>query len=182
MGKRYQKISAADRIFIANQPVFFVATATADSSINLSPKGSDTLRVLGDNRVLWLNYTGSGNETAAHLAVDGRITLMLCAFDGKPLILRLYGKAKAIHPRDEDWGDLITNFDHFPSARQLIDCEIVTVQRSCGFSVPLMALQGEREHMDQWNAKKEKEGFEHYWREKNMRSIDGLPTHVIEDE
>jgi len=182
MGTRYTDINEADRLFIAKQPMFFVATATADSSVNVSPKGSDTLRVLEGNRVLWLNYTGSGNETAAHLALDGRITLMFCAFAGEPLILRLYGKAKAIHPRDSQWHDLITHFADFPSARQLIDCEITTVQRSCGFTVPLMELKGDRDHMKNWVAKRQDKGFEAYWREKNRLSVDGLPTHVLDDE
>ena len=181
MGVRYKKISDADNAFVKEQSIFFVATGTADSSINLSPKGSDTLRVLEGNRVVWLNYTGSGNETAAHLALDGRITLMFCAFAGDPLILRFYGSAKAIHPRDEDWSELVSHFGEFPSVRQLIDCEITAVQRSCGFTVPLMELQGERHHMNDWVAKREEQGFESYWRKKNSLSIDGLPTHILDE-
>lgn len=182
MGTRYSKINSADQEFISRQAMFFVATATVDSSINLSPKGSDCLRVLNENRIMWLNYTGSGNETAAHVAADGRITLMFCAFEGDPLILRLYGHARAIHPRDEAWGTLIGQFPDFPSARQIISCEISTVQRSCGFTVPLMELQGERQHMHEWIAKRQDKGFEGYWRERNSSSVDGLPTYVTSDD
>lgn len=181
MGIRYQSINEADRNFIAAQAMFFVATGAADSSINLSPKGSDTLRVLDANRVLWLNYTGSGNETAAHLAADGRITLMFCAFVGDPLILRLYGQGKVIHRRDARWDELVLQFGHFPSARQMIECDITAVQRSCGFTVPLMALEGERPHMKDWVAKREDEGFEGYWRKKNKTSIDGLQAYVLDE-
>lgn len=182
MGTRYRSINDADREFIAAQPMFFVATATADSSINLSPKGSDSLRVLDANRVLWLNYTGSGNETAAHLAADGRMTLMFCAFSGDPLILRLYGQARTIHPRDDRWSELLQHFGHFPSARQLVELDVSAVQRSCGFTVPLMRLEGERPHMHDWIAKREPEGFEGYWRDRNQRSVDGLPTHIFADD
>ena len=122
--------------FIQEQKVFFVATAVADGRINLSPKGLDSLRVLNGNRIVWLNLTGSGNETAAHVQESARMTLMMNAFEGKPLILRIYGEAKAVHHLDKEWSDLISLFPYSEGSRQIFDLSISSVQTSCGWAVP----------------------------------------------
>ncbi len=176
MGKRYTEISAKHQAFIQAQKLFFVATAAADGRINLSPKGSDSLRILNANRVLWLNLTGSGNETAAHLLESERMTLMFCAFEGDPLILRLYGQARAIHPDEPDWGELAKHFPDWLGARQIIDLHVELVQSSCGFGVPLFDYQGERGMMEAWAEKKGESGIQEYWRTRNHVSLDGLPT------
>ncbi len=181
MASIYQSLTDEDRHFISQQPLFFVATAASEGSINLSPKGRDTLRVMSDDRVVWMNLTGSGNETAAHLRDDGRITLMFCSFGERPLILRLYAEGRVIHPRDAEWQALVAEFGEYPSARQLIDCKISSVQRSCGFGVPLMEYQGVRPNIEAWVARQGDEGIRRYWAEKNQYSIDGLPTHILED-
>jgi len=178
VAKAFDHIGNDHARFIRNQPIFFVATAAANGHINLSPKGYDTLRVVGPNRVCWLNLTGSGNETAAHLLADGRITLMLCAFSGDPMILRLYGTARTVHPRDAEWEALIALFPDTPGYRQVIDMQVERVQSSCGFSVPEMEFTGERTRLKEWAQGRGPEGLVKYWREKNAVSMDGLPTGI----
>ncbi|MGF1643185.1 MAG: pyridoxamine 5'-phosphate oxidase family protein [Thiotrichales bacterium] len=180
MAKRYPEIEPRLQAFIERQPVFFVATAAPTGHINLSPKGLDTLRVLGPQRVLWLNLTGSGNETAAHLLDDDRMTLMFCSFDAEPKILRVYGHARVLHPRDPRWTELSGMFPAHPGARQLIDLAVDLVQTSCGFGVPLFATAGERGMLKEWTEKKAAGGIEHYWASRNAVSIDGKPTGVID--
>jgi len=136
----------------------------------------DSLRVLSPNRVIWLNVTGSGNETAAHVADNPRMTLMFCAFEGRPLILRLYGEARAIHPRDPDWQALLKHFPALPGARQIFDLTVDLVQSSCGMAVPLFDYAEDREALNDWGRRKGPEGIEEYWREKNVTSLDGKPT------
>ncbi|MCW8826128.1 MAG: pyridoxamine 5'-phosphate oxidase family protein, partial [Gammaproteobacteria bacterium] len=132
MAQRFDEISENLQQFIEKQKIFFVATAAADGRVNLSPKGMDSLRVLDKNRVLWLNVTGSGNETAAHLLENSRMTLMFCAFEDKPLILRLYGEARAIHSGDDDWQQNLSLFAPLPGARQIYELSVDLVQTSCG--------------------------------------------------
>lgn len=180
MGKQLEAISPELEKFIQRQNIFFVATAMADGRVNLSPKGMDTFRVLGPNRVMWLNLTGSGNETAAHLKTNHRITVMFCAFEGKPLILRLYGTAKVYHPRDEMWDSCISRFPALAGSRQLIDIHVELVQTSCGMAVPFMEYQGEREELKFWAEKKGKERLKDYWKEKNTHSLDGHATGIFE--
>jgi len=179
MSQKYTEISDKIKIFIEQQKIFFVSTAPADGRINLSPKGMDSLRVLGQNRVAWLNVTGSGNETAAHVQENGRMTLMFTAFEGNPLILRLYGSAKAIHKKDPEWEELSQHFPVLPGARQIFDLSIEMAQTSCGMSVPLYDYVEEREMLNQWASKKGDEGIKEYWQEKNQRSIDGKETHIV---
>ncbi|CAI9084438.1 pyridoxamine 5'-phosphate oxidase family protein [Candidatus Methylacidiphilum fumarolicum] len=181
MGKSYKEITNELQDFIVNQKIFFVATATATSRINLSPKGLDTLRIISPKKILWLNLTGSGNETAAHLTTDGRITLMFCSFEGKPLILRLYGKGRVIHPWEEQWGEFIILFPAFPGARQIIQVDVDLVTTSCGFGVPLFEFKGNRDNLIQWTRKKGENGIRTYWKEKNAKSIDGIPTPFFDD-
>jgi hypothetical protein len=180
MGKQYDALTEPQLAFITTQKVFFVGTATADSRINVSPKGMDSLRALSCKRVVWLNLTGSGNETAAHVQQDPRMTLMFCAFEGAPLILRLYGTARVIHQNDQEWTELYSHFTPLPGARQIFDLTVELVQISCGFGVPYLSYKEERPLLADWAAKKGNEGVRNYWQEKNQVSIDNIPTHIIE--
>jgi Pyridoxamine 5'-phosphate oxidase len=180
MGKQYKELSETLIGFIAAQKVFFVGTATADSRVNVSPKGMDALRVLSGDRVLWLNLTGSGNETSAHVQHDPRMTIMFCAFEGAPLILRLYGNARVIHQNDAEWQELYSFFQPLPGARQIFDLSIELVQTSCGMGVPYYTYERERPMLADWAIKKGNEGLRQYWEEKNQLSIDEIPTHIVE--
>lgn len=182
MGQRYPDIPDRLAEFIGRQQVFFVATAACDGRINLSPKGMDSLRVLDPNRVIWLNLTGSGNETAAHLLENDRMTLMFCAFDGDPLILRLYGHARSVHPRDPEWAGLIARFPALPGARQIVDLNVDLVQTSCGMGVPLLDFRGERPQLNAWADKKGVDGIRQYWEQRNRVSLDGRPTRILGDD
>ncbi len=181
MARFYPALEDKHRAFIAAQKLFFAASGTAGSRINLSPKGMDSLRVLSPSRVAWLDLTGSGNETAAHLKHDGRLTLMWCSFDADPLILRLYGRGHTVRRQDADWPDLRAHFPALPGERQLIVLDIDSVQTSCGYAVPLYTYRGERETLARWAEKKGAVGLLDYWREKNQVSIDGLPTGLLEE-
>jgi hypothetical protein len=138
----------------------------------------DTFRVLDEKRVSWLNLTGSGNETAAHLVADGRITVMFCSFEGPPMILRIYGKGTIIHPRHELWAERIPLFPDLAGKRQIVEIEVELVQTSCGMSIPYYSFKGERRELDDWAREKGEEGIKDYWKEKNEKSIDGLPTGI----
>lgn len=181
MAQRFNELSDKLRHFIRAQKIFFVATATADSRINLSPKGMDTFAVIDNRHIAWLNVTGSGNETAAHVAINPRMTIMFCAFEGDPLILRLYGTAQAVHPRDAGWPELHSLFPPLPGARQIFVMDIELVQTSCGMGVPYFDYTGEREQLNQWAAKKGEEGIRQYWEDRNQTSLDGLPSHIVAD-
>lgn len=174
MGRQLKSLTPPLTEFIEKQKMFFVATAMEEGSINLSPKGLDSLRVLGPNRVIWLNLTGSGNETAIHLSHNDRITLMFCAFEGDPIILRLYGKAKVYGIENANWKKHIELFPKTAGSRQLVDVTIEKVQISCGMGVPLMAYQTQRQGLLHWAEKQGNEGLEKYWRKKNATSIDGV--------
>ena len=176
MGQQFSEISERLRTFIEAQHVYFVGTAARDGRVNISPKGLDSLRVLGPDRVVWLNGTGSGNETAAHLLDVPRMTIMFCSFDAKPLILRLYGTARAIHAGDAEWTDLLALFPPMQGSRNIFVLDVDLVQTSCGFGVPFMDFQADRETMAQWAAKKGADGVAAYQQEKNRVSLDGLPT------
>ena len=180
MAQRFTELLEKHIQFIEAQKLFFVGTATEDSHINISPKGMDSFRVLASTRVVWLNLTGSGNETAAHVQQLPRMTIMFCSFDGDPLILRLYGTARVIHMKDPQWNELISLFPQLPGARQIFDLSIELVQTSCGFGVPLYAYSGDRPLLVEWANKKGEEGVKRYWAEKNQVSLDGVPTHIIE--
>jgi hypothetical protein len=176
MGKLFSELDNADIKFISEQKMFFVATTPNGGKINLSPKGIDSFRVINNNRVVWLNLTGSGNETAAHLLENNNITVMFCAFEGKPNILRLYGKGKSIYSTDESWPEFIKLFPSLPGTRQLIDIAIDFVQNSCGMGVPVLQFQNERKELLSWAEKKGDEKIKEYWEEKNKTSIDRKPT------
>ena len=177
-----KKLNGTLRDFISKQNMFFVATAAKDGRVNVSPKGMDSLKIIDDTHILWLNLTGSGNETAAHLLDTPRMTLMFCAFEGNALILRTYGTAKAIHPRDEGWQDALAQFPKMAGSRQIFELEIDLVQSSCGTGVPFMDFVGDRgaeEMVKHWDDLGE-EGVEKYWRRKNVESLDGAPTGLFE--
>lgn len=163
------------RAFIARQPIFFVATAADGARINLSPKGYDAFRVLGDNRAAYLDLGGSGNETHAHLVADGRITIMFCAFENPALILRIYGRGRPVLPQDAEWDELAAHFAMMPGTRQIFDIAVDSVQTSCGWGVPVMQMERERETLRKAHRQMDAEA----WLAKTAgrtRSIDGLPT------
>lgn len=180
MGKQYESLSERLIEFIVEQKIFFVGTATDDSRVNVSPKGMDSFRVLNNNRAIWLNVTGSGNETSAHAQINPRMTIMFCAFDGPPLILRLYGAARVVHQKDDNWNELFAHFKPLPGARQIFDLSIEQVQTSCGMAVPYYTHAGDRELLSDWARTKGNDGLMQYWEEKNQSSIDDIPTHIIE--
>lgn len=176
MATFFDKISKEYTDFIHRQHIFFVATAPADGRVNLSPKGMDSLRVIGPNRIIWLNLTGSGNETAAHVLENGRMTLMWCAMEGKPLILRAYGKAKAIHPGESGFEELANQLPKWAGSRQIFDIEVSQIQTSCGYAVPFMDFVSDRTRLVESAEKKGEEVIKAYQQLKNKQSIDGLPT------
>ena len=179
MAKFYPALNDQHRLFIRRQKIFFTASAADAGRINLSPKGMDSLRILDEHRVAYLDLTGSGNESAAHLLENGRMTLMFCSFDDDTLILRLYGRGRAIRPRDADWAALRAHFPALPGERQIIELAVESVQTSCGYAVPRYVYAGERDTLARWAEKKGAQGLLEYWREKNRISIDGLPTGLL---
>lgn len=181
MGKKLDHITSELKDFIKKQKIFFVGTAAEEGSVNVSPKGIDTFRVLGDNKIVWLNLTGSGNETAAHLLQNDRMTIMFCAYEGKPLILRLYGNAKIYHNRDQEFDDYLPLFPITVGARQIIEMQVNLVQTSCGFAVPFMDFKEERTTLNTWAEKQGSDKIEAYWAEKNTKSIDGFDTKILKE-
>ena len=180
MAHFYEKLDERLIGFIGEQKIFFTATAPAHGRINLSPKGMDTFRCLDARTVCYLDLTGSGNETSAHLVENGRMTIMFCSFSEKPLILRLYGNGEVIRPNDARWEQYFSHFAPLPGQRQIVLLTIDSVQTSCGYAVPLMEFQAERPTLKQWAEKKGPDGIRQYRRQKNSKSIDGLPTGLCE--
>jgi Pyridoxamine 5'-phosphate oxidase len=178
MAEQYDQITPTLQSFIKAQPLFFVATAplSEHGHINLSPKGYDTFCILSPKQVAYLDLTGSGNETSAHLAENGRITFMFCAFAGAPQILRLYGKGETVLPGAERWDELLAHFPGYPGIRQIMIASIDLVQTSCGYAVPFMELQKDRETLARWATSQGEEGLAAYRGVKNSKSLDGLPT------
>ena len=164
--------------FIEQQKVFFVGTAASDGFINISPKGYDSLKVVDKNRIVWVNLTGSGNESAAHTQENPRMTLMFTSFERKPLILRVYGEAKTIHRLDKEWDILSSNFPPSNASRQIFDLSISLVQTSCGYAVPYYDFKGERDILKKSNEKAGKSGIQKYWKENNAKSLDGILTNI----
>jgi hypothetical protein len=176
MGKRMPNLTKHQIEFIQSQKIFFVGTAAPTGRVNISPKGLEGLRVMDSNKVIWLNLTGSGNETAAHMLEDDRMTIMFCAFDGKPMILRLYGHAKIYHEGQAFFKEHLEQFGTPLGARQIIELNIDLVQTSCGFAVPLMDFKEDRSILKDWAKDKGEEGIKAYWEEKNTLSLDGRAT------
>lgn len=181
MAKFYSDLDASLQNFIKEQKIFFTATAPQNGRINLSPKGIDTFRCIDNKTVAYLDLTGSGNETSAHLNEDSRMTIMFCSFSDNPLILRLYGQGKVIRPRDKEWLSFYSLFKPLPGERQIIVLEVDSAQTSCGFGVPVYEFKEERKTLREWANKKGEQGIYEYWKAKNLKSIDGLPTKLLED-
>ena len=178
MAKLYDTITDELADFIRAQPLFFVASAPLNPSghVNLSPKGLDCLRILSPRQIAYLDLTGSGNETSAHLAENGRITFMFCAFEGPPRILRLYGHGRVVLRTTTGWDMAVSHFPHYPGMRQIIVADITRVQTSCGFAVPRMDYVAQRDAAIRWAETKGEQGIADYQRDKNMTSMDGLCT------
>ncbi|AXN30246.1 pyridoxamine 5'-phosphate oxidase family protein [Vibrio coralliilyticus] len=178
MGKQFSELSDKHIAFIDQQKLYFVGTAADSGSVNLSPKGGDSLRVISPTQIAWLNLTGSGNESAAHVLNNPRMTLMFCAFEGAPLILRAYGQASVLHNKDAEWKKYVSLFPESVAARQIFILDINMVQSSCGMSVPYFSYEGDREDLATWSEKQGTEGIEKYWLKKNQKSIDGFESEI----
>ena len=183
MGKQFARIEPEHAAFIERQKIFFVASAPPKGRINVSPKGLSSFRVLGENDVAYLDCTGSGSETRAHLMAsdDKRLTIMFCAFDGAPMILRLYGQGRSLMRGTPDYADLAPRFEDVAGARQIIRLSIDLVQTSCGMGVPLFDYKQERGSLVRYWTKQGLDNLRKYWGLKNMKSIDGLPTDFAPD-
>jgi hypothetical protein len=177
VGKVYLAIDDAIRKFIKAQPVFFVASAplASDGHVNVSPKGLDTLRILGPTTVAYLDLTGSGIETVSHLKENGRIVLMFCAFQGPPKIIRLHGTGRVVEPEASEFAQLARHFPEHEGTRTIIVIEVSRISDSCGFSVPLLEFKGERNQLSAWAQKLGAEGLKRYREQKNSKNIDGRP-------
>ena len=179
MAKQFPSLDAKTRDFLLRQHIFFTASATDRSRVNISPREIGALRILDDNTLVYLDRTGSGNETAAHMLADGRMTIMVCSLNGPPQIMRLYGQGMAI-PRDTAEFDVLIAAHYGDNAplgtRQLMQLKFDLVQTSCGYGVPLFSYEGERQAIENWHDAKGEDGVSAYWKEENMHSMDGLPT------
>jgi hypothetical protein len=177
VGKTYEKVDGELADWIARQPVFFVATAplAADGLLNCSPKGLDTLRVIDARTVAYLDLTGSGIETVAHLRENGRIVLLLCAFEGRPRIVRLHGNGEVLMPCQPGFEELRPRFPELPGVRSIVRVSLTRIADSCGFGVPLMRYEGARDQLIRAAGSKSDAELKRYRAAKNARSIDGLP-------
>ncbi|WGL15123.1 pyridoxamine 5'-phosphate oxidase family protein [Microbulbifer bruguierae] len=180
MGQQYSELNDRHIQFISEQKIYFVGTAAQTGSVNVSPKGGDSLRVINSKEIAWLNLTGSGNESASHVLKNSRMTLMFCAFKGKPLILRAYGEARVLHKTDKDWGKYGSKFPFSVAARQIFVLAVSLVQSSCGMSVPYFGYEGDRDDLAKWSEKQGTDGIEKYWAKKNQQSIDGFETEILD--
>ncbi|MEM8630726.1 MAG: pyridoxamine 5'-phosphate oxidase family protein [Pseudomonadota bacterium] len=182
MAEQFPELTERLHRFIDRQHMFFTATAAQGTRVNISPRSTDWFRILGPGRVAYLDRTGSGNETAAHLKADGRMTIMFCAVDGPPLILRLYGRGHVLHRDSAGYAEMLA--DDFAGqevplgARQIVILDVDLVQTSCGYGVPFFEYREERPSMDNWESKKGPDGLKEWWREENIFSMDGLPTGI----
>jgi len=181
MATKFDSINKAHKEYIEKQKMFVIGSAGADGFINVSPKGMDTFKIVDENTVVWLNHTGSGNETSAHVQENGRMTIMFNSYDKNPLILKLYGKASVIHNADSRWDEMAAYFEEFVGSRQFFEMKVELVLTSCGFGVPQYEYIGDRNKMLQkWGEKKGPDGIKTYWAEKNAVTLDGVETKVIE--
>lgn len=180
LGTVYSSILPKHEEFIKKQRIFFVGSAplNEEGHVNISPKGYDVLRIFSPNEVAYIDLTGSGNETSAHLIDNGRVTFMFLAFEGPPMILRLYGKGKIILPESPEWDNMAKHFEILPGSRQIVHARIETVKTSCGFSVPFYSYHGERDTLQKWAENKSEEDLENYWKKKNSISMDGIVTPI----
>lgn len=180
MAVKFDSINKAHIEFIEKQKMFFIGSAGAQGYINVSPKGMDTLKITDENTVVWLNYTGSGNETSAHVQENGRMTIMFNSFDKAPLILKLYGHAAVIHEKDSRWDEMVGHFESHVSIRQFFQMKVELVLTSCGYGVPEYEFKGERDMLKKWAEQKGREGIKAYWAEKNVETLDGEQTHILQ--
>ena len=180
MAVKFESINQAHKEFIENQKMFVIGSAGADGFINVSPKGMDTFKIVDENTVVWLNYTGSGNETSAHVQENGRMTIMFNSYDKAPLILKLYGHATVIHQKDARWDELSAHFEPQVGTRQFFEMKVELVLTSCGYGVPKYEYKGERDTLKKWADKKGREGIEAYWAENNTVTLDGIDTKVMD--
>ena len=183
MAKEYPSLTPELRDFIARQHIFFAASAARDTRINISPRSTREFRIIGDNEICWLDLTGSGAETAAHLKADGRLTIMFCAFEGPPNILRLYGRGEILHRDSKEFSRALAQ--HFGNqrpvgTRQIVRLAVDLIKTSCGYGVPAFEYRQERPALDNWADNKGPQGIADYWREKNVVSTDGLPTGIVD--
>lgn len=184
MSKTYDGLVPKLRDFIAAQKMFFVATAplTAEGHVNVSPKGRQgTFAVIDDHTIAYLDFTGSGVETIAHIRENGRICIMFCAFDGPPRIVRIHGSGDAVEPSDEEFHSLLAHFEDYPGVRAVIRIRATRISDSCGYGVPLYDYKGERDQLQRWAESKGEEGVAQYQRDKNAESLDGLPSGLGDD-
>lgn len=181
MANQFDSINDTLRKFIEAQHIFFCGTAAPEGRVNISPKGMDSLRVMGPNRIVWRNLTGSGNETAGHLAQINRMTLMWCSFTAKPMIMRAYGTAETLHPRDADFDAMNGLFPAAGGARQIYDMSVEMLQTSCGYAVPFMDYVSDRDVLTTWTDNKGPDGIADYWRTRNQSTLDGAPTHILSE-
>ncbi|WP_127531004.1 pyridoxamine 5'-phosphate oxidase family protein [Paenibacillus kobensis] len=178
MGTVFESIQPDHEQFIKEQKMFFVGSAASTGHVNISPKGHDVFRILSPNKVAYLDLTGSGNETSAQITESNRLTFMFISFEGKPLILRLYGSGRVVLPNTEEWNELAPLFDLLPGYRQIIISEIEIVKTSCGYSVPLYSFEGERDILLKWAVNKGEENLTQYKKNKNSISMDGILTPI----
>lgn len=181
MATFYDELTQSQQAWIVQQKIFFVASAPDTGRVNLSPKGMDSFTILGPNRVAYLDLTGSGNETSAHLRQNGRITIMFCAFEGGPRVVRLYGHGRVITHQDADWPQFAPLFPDFPGTRQIIVIDVDKTQDGCGMSVPLFSFEAPRNQLVKHWDKLGPDGVKDYWAQKNAVSIDGLETVPLTD-
>ncbi|KAJ55582.1 pyridoxamine 5'-phosphate oxidase [Actibacterium mucosum KCTC 23349] len=180
MGKQFKGFEDSHIKFVGEQHMYFVGTAGPEGRVNISPKGMDSLRILTPNRLIWLNVTGSGNETAGHLALKNRMTVMWCSYTTRPVIMRAYGTARTIHPRDDDWAGLADQLPDLLGARQIYDMDVEMVQTSCGYAVPFMDFREDRPVLRKWAEDKGPDGIADYWETRNQTTIDGYPTGIVD--
>jgi len=173
MAQQFEKLNQEHIDFINNQHIFFVATSSEDSFVNLSPKEIGALRIINNQTALWLNLTGSGNESSYHVQKNGKMTLMFCSFDKTPLILKLYANTKVFHENDKKYEELYSNFDDFVGARQLFLLDIKQIVTSCGYGVPYYEYKKDRDTLDKWAKSKGRDGIKQYWSDKNTTNVNG---------
>ncbi len=178
MATFFDRIDDSIREFISRQRMFVTGTAASTGRINVSPKGMDTFRILDEKTVAYLDVTGSGNETSAHIKHDGRLTIMMCSFEQKPLILRIYGRGEVVLPGDARWPEVSAHFEVLPGTRQIVVLHIESMQTSCGYGVPRMQYQGDRNTLVEYAESKGEAGIATYQQKNNLQSIDGFSTHL----
>jgi len=179
MAVKFDSINKEHKAFIEAQKMFVIGSAGAEGFINVSPKGMDSFRIIDENTVVWLNYTGSGNETSAHVQENGRMTVMFNSFDKAPLILKLYGIATVIHESDDRWDEMSAHFESSDGTRQFFEMKVELVLTSCGYAVPKYEFKGERNTLKKWMDQKGREGIKEYWAENNVETLNGVETNVL---